>query len=121
MNMFNIYLVMQLDSIKDAIWFVVMCLFMVWVIVGTVGLFAHIDKDDWRVFIPAMIMPFVIALCTLIGALLPSSKTAAAMIIMPKIANSEVVTDKLPKEAEEMYKLAKKALVDLAKDKEAVK
>jgi hypothetical protein len=47
----------------------------------------------------------------LVAALLPSSKTAAAMFIIPAIANNETIQ----KEAADLYSLAKQALTDAVK------
>lgn len=46
-----------------------------------------------------------------VNALLPSSKTAAAMIIIPAIANNETIQ----KEAADLYGLAKQALTEAIK------
>lgn len=46
-----------------------------------------------------------------LNALLPSSKTAAAMIIIPAIANNETIQ----KEAADLYGLAKEALTEAIK------
>lgn len=48
-----------------------------------------------------------------VATLLPSSKTAAAMVIVPAIANNETIR----KESGELYDLAKQALRDSVTDK----
>jgi cobalamin synthase len=52
-----------------------------------------------------------------ITALIPSSKTVAAMIVLPAIANNETVQT----EAADLYKLAKKALAEAVSDDDEAK
>ena len=51
-------------------------------------------------------------------ALLPSTKTIAAMIVLPKITSPQAL-DAMGKESRDIYELAKKALANLADDKPA--
>lgn len=53
----------------------------------------------------------------LVATLLPSSKTAAAMILVPALTSDQVM-EPVGKEAKELYTLAKSALANLA-DKQA--
>lgn len=115
----EIYLVFQLDSIREFL-----------AGVSGVGLIASIvaaamfpllfDEDfglnlsvKW-VFTPLVSATFVAAL---LYAFVPSTKTAAAMIIIPKIANSETIQ----REAEDLYGLAKRALVEAVQTDEPEK
>lgn len=52
----------------------------------------------------------------LCASMIPSSKTAAAMIVLPAITSDTVVQTVAP-EARELYELAKDALRSVAKDK----
>src|SRR5690606_7040123 len=60
----------------------------------------------------------VLVFSFLLASLLPSSKTAAAMIVLPAITSDTVVQTVAP-EARELYELAKDALRSVAKDKPA--
>lgn len=58
--------------------------------------------------------------CALVATFLPSSKTAAAMILVPALTAPEVVAP-VTGEAKELYSLAKQALKDLANKTEEEK
>ena len=105
---FEVYLVMQLDSIRTML--------LVSGVIGTafcfsafVTVFEFEDTPRW--------LKFIFGLCILFGfasGLLPSSKTAAAMILVPALASEEVV-EPVAAEARELYQLAKQALREVAK------
>lgn len=118
----DVYWVMQLDSIGCA-----MVLFAALLTVGGIILLwascEDADKGDegaeavfkWsgRAFLFGVFLGFA-------SALVPSSKTAAAMIVLPAIT-SDAVVDTVAPEAAELYNMAKDALRDLAKEKKAEK
>lgn len=60
-----------------------------------------------------------VALMLVIGAVMftPTTKELAAIIVVPKIANSTVVTEQLPKELGELYTLAKQYMIECLKEK----
>jgi len=110
----EIYWVLQLDSIGFA-------LFGVAIMSGFGCIFAAIAWSiaaDPDVGMPALMRPFrrltlyilpIIFIVAFIGnALLPSTKTAAAMIVVPQIVNSPTIQ----REAGDLYNLAKQALRD---------
>ena len=113
----DIYWVMQLDTLIGMFVGVAMaCVYVVFL----AGLFTDgealgIDSDrpaSWLKW-PAVI--FVAAgLC---AAFLPSTKTAAAMIVIPRIANNEAIQH----EAGDLYGIAKDALRTLAAPKQEAK
>lgn len=116
---FQVYLVMQLDSINATLTFLS-------ILLGLAGLFclifflvALVHEDDAiassfrRVMKPVLISFFSLLTITTI---IPSSKTAAAMIVLPAIT-SDKVTEPLTAEAKELYGLAKSALSNLAEKK----
>lgn len=118
---FEVYLVMQLSSISCAIGIVAVALFLAGVFYilplstpygESKEALARWRKAQRRCFIWAGILW---ALC----ALLPDSKTAAAMIVVPAITSDEVVAP-VKDEAKELYGLAKQALQNLANDKPEV-
>lgn len=107
---FEIYLVMQLDSLVGlSIAFSLLF--------GAATLFAVFSAFDDAFDRPILVIsmtaaPFLVAVLT--ATLLPSSKTAAAMIVIPAIANNEKIQD----EAGELYQLAKQGLKQIVADSE---
>ena len=101
---FDVYLVMQLDSIRGGIG--VLCFLSV------SGLcIAAVDGERlslrWWASLAGTVVAAVVCTFT------PSSKTAAAMIVLPAIT-SEQVTEPVAAEAKELYALAKRALTNIA-------
>jgi len=62
---------------------------------------------------------FSAALILVIGAEMftPTTKELAAIIVVPKIANSTLVTEKIPQELSELYTLAKQYMIESLKEK----
>lgn len=116
----DVYLVMQLDSIRAALF--VICGLGVTSALFVAGPMAGIadwdEKKSMRRKSTRALIACVVGL--LFGAVIPSSKTAAAMILVPKLTSPEVVQP-LSKEAGELYGLAKEALRNLAEDRPADK
>jgi hypothetical protein len=74
---------------------------------------SKIDRARYaRRLIPAAIVLAIVAF------LVPSPKTIAAMIVLPKITTPQAI-DTMSKESRDIYGLAKKALANLADDKPA--
>ncbi|MFA6125493.1 hypothetical protein [Sphingomonas sp.] len=114
---FDVYLVMQLDSIVVAVAIVAFLAAIVAVVLGIVFIVSatdgYGDKSHTIVRKPLKIACAVAAVTMTVSALIPSSKTAAAMIILPALTRDEVV-EPLSKEAAELYGLAKQALKNAA-------
>ena len=115
---FEIYFVMQLDTwvfVSRVTSFLSLVIFVVlniatYEIGGTAKETAkETAKPYWRALL------FIFCLSSTIGMLLPTSKTAAAMIILPKIASNENMAT-LSKEASELYNIAKDAIKKVSKD-----
>lgn len=105
---FEIYLVMQLDSLVG----LAVC-FSIFFGIATLVAVVGVVGDDLERPIFALVVtagPFLAAVLT--AAILPSSKTAAAMIVIPAIANNEKIQD----EAGELYQLAKQGLKQVVAD-----
>jgi hypothetical protein len=109
----DIYWVMQLDSIGSALSIASVLFTVVGGIATVIYKFASAcdDKDAREVAKGARFGIPVLALgllswtaCTM----LPSTKTAAAMVVVPALVNSEAIK----KEAGDLYGLAKQALTD---------
>lgn len=119
----DVYWVMQLDSIRGSLWFLGYA--GIATVVG-LTLWNGISRFDTAEF-PSLcnaeerkaawkvrgdIRQKALLACipaVLLASFLPSSKTAAAMIILPALT-SEEVTKPLAKEAGDLYRLAKRAL-----------
>lgn len=106
---FDVYLVMQLDSIGS--------MFLFFALVGSfvavvLCLFGSIEEEPAVLSWGRKVAAFAI-LSTLASGLLPSSKTAAAMILIPALTSEEVVAP-VSAEARELYGLAKAALRNVA-------
>lgn len=110
---FDVYLVMQLDSIRAA--------------VGTVALLAGaisaiavcpVKEGHKKAMKYVVVGGFILcALSAAAATLLPSSRTAAAMILLPAVTSQEV-TDVLKPEVQELWGLTKDALKGLASGKD---
>ena len=103
---FEIYLVMQLDSIVSALLVIAGASGFAAMCAGFYG--ALEDEDGPKSFAKRLCVWFVASI--LLAAFVPSTKTAAAMIVIPAVANSETVH----KEAGELYAIAKQALKEIA-------
>lgn len=120
---FDVYLVMQLDSIRDALVVAAFLFGILGHVVFGVGVMSSADGEEWGPAVRKIGIRTVAAgVVAAIGvALVPSSKTAAAMILVPALTSKEV-TEPLSREAGELYGLAKDALRSIAekpKDKPA--
>jgi hypothetical protein len=132
----DIYWVMQLDSIGRSLRFIVFALFILSGAFSIRAVWCSVQSpDDWlseecktaaaasRASEPAArsaAIRFGVAFLAVmsVNALIPSSKTAAAMIVLPALTSESVVQTVAP-EARELYELAKDALRNVSKDKGA--
>jgi hypothetical protein len=113
----EIYWVLQLDSIGNFFGIAFAVLLAGMIVTLVVGCFAtdrgaypsEAQDKEWSA-IKRTCLRILIALCVVgsVASLLPSTKTAAAMIIVPKIVNSPTIQH----EAGDLYNLAKQALRD---------
>ncbi len=105
---FEVYLVMQLDDIRCAALFFGLA-------IGVIGVTLTAHSLDYREKIgfagPATLVFAFVLLAA--DAFTPSSKTAAAMILVPALTDKQV-TEPLTAEAKELYALAKQALTNVA-------
>lgn len=100
----DIYFVMQLDTIGAGLMFIAS---LGWVPL-VVAWMAVIDLFDthWAAVTSAVAATLAWLACCVAAILIPSSKTAAAMYLIPAIANNEAIQA----EASDLYKLAKQGL-----------
>ncbi len=101
---FEVYLVLQLDSIGTAA-FVAFLVLLALILIPRIN-DTMLDRKT-RPYNKTLVAAAV--LCFITSALLPSSKTAAAMIIVPALTSKGVV-EPLTAEAKDLYALAKGAL-----------
>lgn len=109
----DIYWVMQLDTIG----MVASLLALAGIPISAFAWAAWADENvDAPIAFPLVVTPLAI-LALLVATFIPSTKTAAAMIVLPAVANNETIQQ----EAGELYGIAKDALRELARPKPAPK
>ena len=101
---FDVYLVMQLDSIREFLGLLAALFFF-----GGSGVAILLINSDVGFSWKELIAPIFAVSLGAISTLLPSSKTAAAMIILPVISSAEF-TGAAALEVKEVWELAKEAL-----------
>jgi len=111
----TVYWIMQLSTIKLALILLPVASFFVVGFLGcaTDGDAVYDERAGKFLKWTKIWLAWVIA-CFAIAPFVPSSKTAAAMVLIPAIANNETVQ----KEAGELYQLAKDGLKELVKPEE---
>lgn len=118
----DIYWVMQLDSISCTITFFTIaatiaaaCFYGIGALVTDRGCYPSTKQDEsWeRTKNRARWMVVAAFAFGFAGAFIPSTKTAAMMLVIPAVANNEAIQ----KEAGDLYGIAKDALRELAKPK----
>jgi len=126
---FEMYVILQLDTIASTAVFmfqfgilvlVAPCMF--WVVVANTNKDYHHMKVKASVCLVISIM--FVAAAALVRTFLPTTKSAAAIFIAPKIINSGFVQDELSTESKEIYSLFKAWLtkeVNPAEDEEGDK
>lgn len=107
---FEIYLVMQLDTIKFFVGFWTVSL----AILTLAWCRSAADSKDDKMFALGKYPAMLAAVFMMLGAVLPNSKTAAAMIVLPAITSDSVI-EKVTPEAAQLYGMAKDALRNLSK------
>jgi len=117
-----VYLLFQADTISSALALIAVLSSMIFIIAIFIKPAAKSDMDtDQGAALAYKMCRIAIWVCPfLIGAgiLMPSTKTIAAMIVLPKITSPQAI-DTMSKESRDIYDLAKKALTKLADDKPA--
>jgi hypothetical protein len=107
----DIYWVMQLDTIRSALG-IASVFALAATAISTLAIAIEGASPRYAKFFGAILAPLAIA-----AALVPSSKTAAAMVVLPAIANNQTIQ----REAGDLYGIAKDALRKLAAPKEQTK
>lgn len=108
----DVYWVMQLDSIKEFLIILSVIAIMATCVGTVIGSVLRSEGDTDGVLIHRYVFKVVAPLALIFGvlqSLTPSSKTAAAMLILPALTSDTVVEAVAP-EARELYDLAKDAL-----------
>lgn len=109
---FTVYLVMQADAIGFSSCFAGCCFGLIGALLWLFGMDYENEKQEkiGRALAIFGVLTFVA------GVLIPSTKTATAMLIVPAITSGEVIEMATP-EARELYDLAKGALKSFGADK----
>jgi hypothetical protein len=112
----DVYWVMQLDTIGTSMVAaaILIAVASVFVAVASDG-DAVWDDDKKIIYRPWLVVWTLGALLLAARVFLPSSQTAAAMFLVPKLTSPEVL-EPVGAEARELYALAKKAIRNLAED-----
>jgi hypothetical protein len=113
---FQVYIVMQLDSILAVSILISVLTSIACAILG----FVYLAEGGSRVLRFLKGIGALLILSLAMCAFLPGSKTVAAMYILPKLATTENVAE-MSTEAKELYKLAKACLKNLADEPEETK
>lgn len=120
MSPFLTYLLFQADSISEALGFIAILAGMLFCVAVPLKWVAQEGRNEHEsAAIAYKACRVAIWICPIIvaaGILMPSSKTIAAMIVLPKITSPQAL-DTMGKESRDIYELAKKALANLADDK----
>lgn len=119
MSAWTIYLILQLDNIVN-MFTAASIILLAYTVIGFIAIFASAadadasDEEFSATIASARIKKTGIigVLCLVLAVFLPSSKTAAAIYLIPAIANNETIQQ----EAAELYSLAKEALTNLVKE-----
>lgn len=116
----EIYWVLQLDSINGALGVVGGACGVAAILIGIVAVISSdlgdVSDESWAVIKRWLKCLVVVAgVCIVLLGVIPSTKTAAAMIVVPAIVNNKAVQH----EAGDLYALAKEALKEAIAPKEA--
>jgi hypothetical protein len=125
---FIVYLITRLDCANIVIT-TTLTILIVMAIALSVTLFCSLmcedadDIEDRRSKIMPLLKPItiIIIVLSLTRILLPTSKQACAIIVVPAIANSRVVQQTLPKSIDRIVELAGDYLVNLLSDEQTDK
>lgn len=112
----ELYWITRLDNIYFFMGVLVVIFTIATIVLGICLGMANIDDDfeDKRKIIRKpfyIILPITIVMM-FVGCFIPSTKEMAAIIIVPKVVNSDFVQTKLPKEADILYELTKAWLTE---------
>ncbi len=112
----ELYWITRLDNLQFVISILTVFSTIATIILGIMFVVVNND-DDFKDNLPITRKSFYTLLpITLIimvaGVLVPTTKEAAAIIIIPKVVNSDFVQTKLPKEADALYELTKAWLME---------
>jgi hypothetical protein len=109
MNAWTIYWILQLDTLGIAS---VIGAFFLWI--PTAFIYFHSQDKETERPLPSILLAAAFSFAWLLSVasaiFLPSTKTAAAMVVLPAIANNE----RIQHEAGDLYQLAKQALANAA-------
>lgn len=120
----QIYWITRLDGIRD-LCIGVLCASVMFAVVSII--WNCMELDVGLADVPTALRKFVrkvlgASVCIILSAVglvfIPTTKEMAMIKIIPAIANSKVASEDLPRDAREIYNLAKKALVKKLSDED---
>lgn len=114
MDAWTVYWLFKLDDIQT-LFQVASFILVIGAMVSTVGYFisrSYYDKQDKKTCLKFMrpLIPVAIT-CLVVAVLIPSTKTMAAIIVLPKIVSAENL-DMVAKDGGDIYKLAMERIKD---------
>ncbi len=107
MNSLELYLILQVDNIKEVLCILPLLIFIISAV--SIFVFAIEEKSSLWSNILFYSLTLLSLLTILITAFIPSSKNIAIIKILPKVVNNEEIS----KEFKEVYQLAKSGLKEL--------
>lgn len=114
MTPFQVYLLLQMDSLNTALGIILLMLSLLLVVLTFHACMEGWDYYEGKSIYKKCAWAFLVTLP--LATLCPSTKTVAAMIVLPRVTSPQAL-DAMGKEGQELYALAKKALENLADDK----
>jgi len=110
MNSFYLYLIMQMDVLRDGFFAMLRFSSLVSLLIAVWYVFALMDergKDEVAKITKLLkVSGIVLSILIILTLIIPSTKTAAIMYTVPKIVNSDFCNKDLPQDAQAVYNLA---------------
>lgn len=120
----QMYWLTRLDNVHDLLCGILVATFIalgILSVIAGIATFVSDTEEDRQKAAFARRVWLGAALIALISGLIhvftPTTKELAAIIVVPKIANSTLVTEKIPQELSELYTLAKQYMIESLKEK----
>ena len=121
----QMYWLTRLDSVHSLLSGILVVTCIALGILSVIATFVSDTEEDRRKAAFARRIWLSAALISLTAGIIqvftPTTKEMAAIIVVPKIANSQLVTEKIPQELSELYTLAKQYMVATLTEKVAEK
>lgn len=121
----QMYWITRADAIHDTLtgFMIPLIILVVLATIGKIMLIFAVAENDVEMQVIKSVTKFWVGFCVALGLIagarmfVPTTKELAAIIVVPKIANSTLVTEKIPQELSELYTLAKQYMIESLKEK----